>query len=77
MHCQFILVYGLLSWIVHLVLQHALMMNPVVAKKGIMIFTEAYPARPQVRHTNEQSGVIVTLTHHGVLVLEYLGFRQY
>ena len=28
--------------------QHARMMNPVIAKKGITIWQEAYPARPKV-----------------------------
>ena len=28
--------------------QHARMMNPVIAKKGLTIFEEAYPARPKV-----------------------------
>ena len=28
--------------------QHARMMNPVIAKKGLTIWQEAYPARPKV-----------------------------
>ena len=28
--------------------QHALMFNPVMAKKGVTIFQEAYPSRPKV-----------------------------
>merc|ERR1712013_298425 len=30
--------------------QHARMMNPVIAKKGLTIFEEAYPARPKAMH---------------------------
>jgi len=30
--------------------QHALMMNPVVAKKGFTILQEAYPSRPKAMH---------------------------
>jgi len=30
--------------------QHALMMNPVIAKKGMTIWQEAYPARPKAMH---------------------------
>ena len=29
--------------------QHALMMNPVSAKKMVMLLQEAYPARPKVQ----------------------------
>ena len=29
--------------------QHAIMFNPVMARKGITIWQEAYPARPKVR----------------------------
>ena len=35
--------------------QHALMMNPVSAKKMVMLLQEAYPARPKVGEYNFQS----------------------
>ena len=35
-------------------LQHALMMNPVSAKKMVMVLQEAYPARPKVNECNER-----------------------
>ena len=52
--------------------QHALMFNPVMAKKGITILQEAYPSRPKVLFAN----VWVKLITISQQAMHFLNFPQ-